>query len=99
MKFTRTSRIRGDECASYAVTEYKAKTVREFVNEVLQNTKEWGYIKVVVEGISWLEYPECEYRYGNFLSTLPAEYLDKEITKVDGDGGWSRMDYYVSVKD
>jgi hypothetical protein len=99
MDFTQTSRVRGDETASYAVSNYKAKTVREFVDEVILNEREWGYIKVVVKGVSWLSYPECEYRWGKLLSTLPAQYLDKEITNVEGDGGWSRMDYYISVKD
>lgn len=99
MDFKQTSKVRGDETASYAVSNYKAKTVREFVDEVLQNTREWGYVKVVVDGVSWLSYPECEYRWGKLLSTLSSEYLDKEILSIEGDGGWSRMDYYISIKD
>lgn len=35
MKFTAIGRTRGDETTPYAVTEYKAKTVGEFINEVL----------------------------------------------------------------
>ena len=99
MKFEQTSQVRGDECASYSVTDYKAKTVCEFIDEVLQNTREWGYINIALNGVSWLNYPACEYRYGNLVTILPTEYMDKEITKVDGDGGWSRMDYYVYIKE
>ncbi len=99
MDFKQTSRVRGDETASYAVSNYKAKTVREFVDEVLQNTGEWGYIKIALNEVSWLNYPACEYRWGKLLSTLPVQYLDKEIINVKGDGGWSRMDYYVYIKE
>ena len=34
MKFTAIGRTMGDETTPYAVTEYRAKTAAEFVNEV-----------------------------------------------------------------
>ena len=36
MKLTAIGRTLGDETTPYSVTEYKAKTVVEFVNEVLE---------------------------------------------------------------
>ena len=47
MRFIKTGPTRGDETAPYNVTDYQAKTVVEFIHEMLeQNPNEWGYIEV-----------------------------------------------------
>jgi hypothetical protein len=47
MKLTAIGRTMGDETTPFIVTDYQAKTVAEFVNEVLkEEPKEWGYFKV-----------------------------------------------------
>ncbi len=99
MKFTQNGKTRGDETTPYIVTEYKAKTVRDFIDEVLANEKEWGYIAVKKASIGFFfAHPNCEYRYGKLLSNLPDELLDEEIERVEACGGWSRMDYMLFPK-
>ena len=95
MKFTQNGRTSGDETTPYIVTDYKAKTVREFIDEVITNTNEWGYIAVKKSGFGFITSPKCEYRYGKLLSELPTELLDLEIRKIESCGGWSRMDYLI----
>lgn len=97
MKFTQTGSTSGDCTAPYSVSNYKAQTVGEFIEEVLQNKAEWGYIKVCIPNCSWLDYPSCEYRYGSIVEELDSSYLDKKIKSVDASGGWTRMDYYIKI--
>ena len=96
MKFTAIGRTRGDETTPYAVTEYKAKTVGEFINEVLtERPREWGYFAVKTKGMGFLGSPRIEYRYGKMLDEMPAEWQNLEIRKIESCGGWSAMDYLI----
>ena len=96
MRFTKIGKERGDCTCDYHVTEYRSLTVRDFVDEVLCTyPNEWGYISV---GGSFVFHPHCEYRFGKLLSALSDDLLDKRIMRVDGDGGWSRMDYSLYVE-
>lgn len=89
--------VRGDETCGYSITLDKEYTVREFIETVLTELSgEWGYFGINADG-SIFGNPCCEYKWGKLLSSLPEEYLDKKITKVTGDGGWSRMDYQFWV--
>lgn len=89
MKFYSTGPTRGDCTAPYEVTDYKAKTVGEFVDEVLkEKADEWGYISV--DGVRI-----CEYKHGLLIFKPKEMYLNREITKISAEGGWSRMDYSV----
>ena len=97
MKFTAIGNTRGDETTPYAVSDYKAKTIVEFINEVLENYKnEWGYIKVKDEPAGdsyWCT--RIEYRYGELLNEIPDAWQHREIKEVTAFGGWSRMDYII----
>lgn len=89
MKFNSTSKMRGDCTASYDVTDFKAKTVGEFIEEVLkENADEWGEISV--DGLQI-----CEYAHGTLRKKPHERYLNREITKISADGGWTRMDYRI----
>lgn len=89
MKFNSTGSTRGDCTAPYEVTDYKAKTVGEFIQEVLNEKRdEWGYISV--DGLQI-----CEYKHGALLAMPKEMYLSREITKISADGGWTRMDYRI----
>ncbi len=89
MKFHSTGPTRGDCTAPYEVTDCKAKTVGEFIAEVLkEQADEWGYISV--DGLRI-----CEYKYGALLAMPKEMYLNREITKISAEGGWSRMDYSI----
>ena len=90
MKRAQTSRTFGDECALYEVTDYKAATIGEFIQEALKHyPREWGYFDVD------LELERCEYRYGKLLSDFSDRIKKMEIAKVSGYGGWSRFDYDI----
>lgn len=90
----------GSDCTgSYIVTISKPMTVREFVDELLiKYSSEWGYIGIYKQGEIFGN-PSLEYKHGKLLSLLPNEYLDKEIERVDGSGGWSRSDFILHIKD
>ena len=99
MKFTAIGRTMGDETTPYSVTDYRAKTVVEFINEVLENRREWGYIEVKDEPSG--EFHWCtriEYRHGELLNEIPDAWQYREIGKIEACGGWSRMDYYITPK-
>ena len=89
MKFYSTGSTRGDCTALYEVSDYKAKTVGEFIKEVLkEKADEWGYISV--DGLQI-----CEYKHGALLAKPKEMYLNREITKISAEGGWTRMDYSI----
>lgn len=93
MRREQISQVRGDCMASYSISGYKAKTIGEFVDEVLAECKgEWGYFRD--------ENYISEYRYGHLLKEIPDEISKKRISKIYGDGGWTRMDYkFITEKE
>jgi hypothetical protein len=106
MNFKATTKIRGDETQSFDVTDYKATTVGEFVGEVLSGNgkKEWGYfefIRVKPHKVGKWEIPpewkKYEYKRGELLETIPYDLFKCRIKNVTGDGGWSRMDYCITL--
>ena len=104
MKFTAIGRMSGDGTTPFVVTGYRAKTIVEFVNEVLENKQEWGYIEVEHEKVanpklfSFLYCHRIEYRYGKLIKDIPSEWQNREIAKIQACGGWSRMDYYITPR-
>ena len=96
MKFTQLHATGSDETAPYSVTEFKAKTVGEFINEVLDSHKgDWGYFHVSHPNLRGYK---CEYRYGKIVSPISENANKYEIESVESSGGWSRMDYFIKVK-
>ena len=97
--FEQISDTRSDCTASYKVELSQQCTVKEFINLVFkERAGEWGYIGIYKDKMnSFFGDPYCEYRYGCLLTTLPEEFLDKQIISVSGNGGWSRMDYLLEV--
>lgn len=97
MKFQQVGRTAGDETTPYKVTDFKSRTVGEFIQEVLREyPKEWGYISVGGHFYQQRQKGSCEYRYGRLLSDMPDELLGIEIMEVLASGGWSRMDYTIN---
>ena len=93
MKLTQISQTRGDCTATYSVTEYKATTVGEFINEVLvERPSEWGDF--------WDSHHNliAEYKHGNIVF-ITTRLMNRRIIKIFGDGGWSRMDYLITTED
>ena len=103
LRFNQTSRVRGDETASYSVRIDKENvSLREFINHLItKRNGEWGYVKIQKNGCPWYSsIYEVEYRWGQIVSdNIPEDVKDKIIpTEIFGDGGWSRMDYVIKLE-
>ena len=85
----------GDECSSYTFTTTKEHyTIQELIGAARRNTPEWGYIRVVYGEVEY----KLEYRHGQIISNDIPEFLyDKEFTEGSAHGGWSNMDYLVTI--
>lgn len=95
MRFIQTHSMGSDCTAPYDVEDYKAKTVREFIPEMLkERPNEWGKIQVKMMFCGGF----CTYRNGILLSDLRPEFLDLEIQEVKSAGGWGCMDYLIFTK-
>ena len=95
-RLSQIGETRGDCTAPYSVTLDRDYTVEEFVQTVVSITDEWGYIGIN-DGHTIFGNPRCEYRWGKLLSTLPDEVREKKLVSVKADGGWSRMDYLLTI--
>ena len=90
-------RPEGSDCTAPYDVELNGKyTVEQFIYDVLKDKREWGYIGIN-DGKSIFGNPNCEFRYGELLSSLPTEFLKMQVTKARASGGWSRMDYILTV--
>lgn len=92
MRFIQTAHTGGDETAPFDVVEYHAKTVMEFVEELVPIAKGWGEIEVRY-GCFTRRY---EYRQGNLKSiSIDPDVANLTIDKVKASGGWGLMDYLI----
>lgn len=85
----------GDCTETYSCELLTTFTVQEFVQAVLQNENEWGYVKV---GDNFLSAKKLEYRYGEIVSDEHGISSIKDTVKrIDCNGGWSLMGYLVQI--
>ena len=93
--------VRGDCTAPYDVVLSRECTLRELVDVILTRN-EWGYIGQydprTVFGYPCVEYHgdqlyECTWR-GSFNES---DYKRK-VVSVKADGGWTRMDYLITLE-
>lgn len=89
--------VGGDETRPYIVDLDHDYTVEQFVQEVLLNNREWGMISI--EKDLMFDRPRCRYEYGHLTSQLPDEYLTRKIKCVCASGGWSLMDYLITLEE
>lgn len=98
MKQIRIGDWRGDETAPFSIEDYQAQTAADFVNEVLKSEpRDWGYFYISENGSSRPRRGGVEYRHGELLSPVPERWKNLRIAKVEGDGGWSSMDYVIFI--
>lgn len=99
IKLNQNTPTAGDCTAGYAVSLDKPYTVREFVDEILDNAREWGHIGIYSEEQAWFEKgdPYIEYRHGVLTAPFSDEILEKTIIKATASGGWSLMDYSLTL--
>lgn len=87
----------GDETCPYTVTYPPDMTVREFIEEWLTQTSEWGYFGISAPNKIFGD-PVCEYASGEIKGDpLPNYALDAKIKQVTGSGGWSRSDFQFTI--
>ncbi len=96
-KFIQTGKTAGDETTPYAVFLNEECSVGEFIDCVLKR-KEWGYIGIKSHGHIFGS-PNCEYRKDEIVRTdFTEEYLTRKVATVSAFGGWTRMDYLLTLK-
>ena len=88
----------GSDCTgSYYITPKKSFTVRDFVNAVIADTREWGYIGIAAPRATFGN-PNIEYKWGELITAnFPDEILNKQVLELSGSGGWSRSDYILKI--
>ena len=87
----------GSDCTGpYYIIPKKSFTVRDFVNAVIADTREWGYIGIAVPRAIFGN-PNIEYKYGKLIANFPDEILNKQVLELSGSGGWSRSDYILKI--
>lgn len=98
-KLIRTSPEGSDCTAPYDVELGGKYTVKEFIEDVLKDAREWGHIGIDPgPGVSSVfGDPHCEYSHGVLKSNLPEDILEMSISSARASGGWSRMDYILSI--
>lgn len=90
-------RPEGSDCtAPYSVELNGEYTVAEFIHDVLLNKREWGYI--YIDSNNTYREPLCEYRNGELKTEPKAEYLNLKVTCARAHGGWSCMDYVLTLE-
>ena len=91
----------GDCTSSYDIILKKTPvTVRELIEDVVADEREWGEISIVSDITHWLD-NSCalEYRWGKvIIDNIPEVIKDKEIIQCKANGGWSAMNYWLTVK-
>lgn len=84
-------------------------TVRELCDFIVANKGEWGYIRIqaLYPGFDLSEMKsEIEYFHGDYVNRnrekilfdLVDDVANAIVTKVDAHGGWSNVDYILTVK-
>ena len=99
MKFIQTHSMGSDCTAPYDITDYKAKTVREFIDELMKECRnEWGDIEVRNKNMELPFGRQCMFNRGKLITQLPEELLDLQIQEVKCSGGWGAFDYIIFTK-
>lgn len=81
----------GDECSEYEFNTFTIMTIKEFLEAIAADKKEWGYVRTSYFGDTIAEYSHGEITYH-------IDCVDKFIAqKGSAYGGWSRMDYIIKI--
>lgn len=93
------TRPEGRDCTdSYDIVLDKDYTVLDFIFEVIRNRKDEWVSFHIQTGKNTLDGPEIEYRYGDLLHGIPGDLCFKKIKRVWSNGGWSAMDYFITLE-
>lgn len=89
-----------DCTASYYIYMDHPYTVKEFIDDVLaQFPDEWGYIQLYKRGEIWgNNIVRCKYKSSLLFSSLPEQYMDREVYAAEAWTGFSRMDITLTLQ-
>lgn len=95
--------VRGDCISHNRYRLQKSTTVRELCDYII-STREWGYIGIRSNIItSIFGDPHIEYGNGRYETPLESRFsqeeLDSYVEIIDWDGGWSRGDWLLTLKE
>ncbi len=83
------------DCTSHYVGRLRNKvTIKDFIEHEL-NSHEWGILQINGKIV-------CKYDHGILFdadSNLLQHYLSTEIKSIESSGGWSLMDYVITVEE
>lgn len=88
------------DCTSNFIVKFDHPyTIGEFIKEVYEENTDgaWGHIRVTNGRESWFGTDICFYRYGKWEKPCPAEYLDRVIKSATCNGGYSLLNFYVTL--
>lgn len=90
----------GDCTTPYEVQIPEGLTVKEFVDWVLTRN-EWGYIGIYnPDSDSFFGSPVCTYRHDKIDGEpFPDDIMRKTIKQIYAHGGWTNMDYRLTLSD
>lgn len=97
-KFTAKSKLLGD-CTMWYDVSCQGKNVGDLIEYVLGERNEWGDINIIPKDCKWLEREyELEYSRGKIVkSNIPDNVKSLPLLKVEANGGWGAMSYFVWV--
>lgn len=93
LDFEQQGSMRGDCCATYSVRISRPCTLQELIDFILTQHRSWGYLRIKGD-----LFPSFEYKHGQQVhSSLSIAELQRSVAEISADGGWSRMDYFVTL--
>lgn len=95
LKFKQLRDAGGDACAPYEVLLNRECTLRELVDCIINDEREWGGVAIG----GWLDKQKIEYRNGKIIKNeFTEDELNSIVATVCAYGGWTNTDYWVSLK-
>lgn len=93
--------VRGDCCAPYDVEMSRECTLEELIDVILTRN-EWGYIGQydprTVFGYPCVEYHGTQLKPMTWRGSFKESDYKRKVMSVKADGGWSRMDYLITLE-
>ena len=91
-----TGGIGGDETYPYKALMDRPYTVREFVEEVASDKRNWGTSRYTASAADGFGESLCDYRYGE-IGELDDSIAGRQVKEAWGSGGWSCYGFTLLV--
>lgn len=107
LKFRSMGPVGSDETSEIYFDIVEKCTVKELCDYIIANDKDWGYIGLDSHSHgSLFGEPNIEYMDGHYVDkdrnpiefNFPEEIANKTVESIRAHGGWSRLDYLLTVE-